>query len=51
MNNPDTNALELVEFFDNAIFGLSTMRVDIALELVEFFDNAIFPLLVYDDQG
>ena len=35
------HGLELVEFFDNAIFVLpKTTRPD-GLELVEFFDNAI----------
>ena len=33
--------LELVEFFDNAIFGISRSIWRRMLELVEFFDNAI----------
>ena len=34
--------LELVEFFDNAIFVSAFSPLDKVLELVEFFDNAIF---------
>ena len=34
--------LELVEFFDNAIFKSNSVATNILLELVEFFDNAIF---------
>ncbi len=34
--------LELVEFFDNAIFIIRFNRSCGMLELVEFFDNAIF---------
>ena len=34
--------LELVEFFDNAIFQLINSSFQPVLELVEFFDNAIF---------
>ena len=34
--------LELVEFFDNAIFLIEAFARYRMLELVEFFDNAIF---------
>ena len=34
--------LELVEFFDNAIFNVVIISKHYTLELVEFFDNAIF---------
>ena len=37
--------LELVEFFDNAIFIMPSKLSIHLLELVEFFDNAIFILL------
>ena len=37
--------LELVEFFDNAIFFNCIMTLSAVLELVEFFDNAIFDSL------
>ena len=36
-----SSALELVEFFDNAIFARLLQARQFSLELVEFFDNAI----------
>ena len=35
------SVLELVEFFDNAIFLRNRIACFSSLELVEFFDNAI----------
>ena len=39
--------LELVEFFDNAIFNWASEWILYVLELVEFFDNAIFLIFFF----
>ena len=40
-------ALELVEFFDNAIFKRFRVATVYRLELVEFFDNAILRMKIF----